>query len=235
MRKTLADRARRACESAALVLSGARGRGGGSRYALARGQRLALYRQEGPSDTCPACWPPAETPPKDAERELRDRESRMRSALRDNAWRIGSWLAVAPLAVLMGLRAPTVAAVMLTLLPVIAVGAALLYRYRLHSAPARFALYAGTCTFAASVSGIFGPLVLVPGFAAMNTLIFSSQGRRSERPLMLAMGVATVAVPLAMELLGVGPPRCAFEAETIVLLPRVTSSRPRSACSSWAE
>jgi serine/threonine-protein kinase len=232
LRKTLADeRAERARTRAELVLSGApTAREADRAYALREAaSALALYPDHvGASDTVLRLLAtPPETPPPDAERELRELdESRTQSALRDNAWRIASWSLVAPLPILMGLRAPMVASLMVALLLIIAVGAALLHRYRLHSAPARFALYAATCTFAASVSGIFGPLVLVPGFAAINTLIFSSQGRRSERPWMLVMGVCTVAVPLALELIGVLPPSMQFGPDAIVLLPRLSDFPP---------
>jgi serine/threonine-protein kinase len=232
LRKTLADeRAERARARAALVLSGApAAREADRAYALREAaSALALYPDhQGASETLLRLLAtPPETPPPEAERELADLdESRMRSALRDNAWRIASWLVVAPLALFMGLRAPRMASAMVGLLVIIAVGASLLYRYRLYSPPARFALYAATCTFAATVSGIFGPLVLVPGFAAINTLIFSSQGRRGERPLMLVMGVCTVAVPLVLELVGALPPSMRFEADAIVLLPRITGFPP---------
>jgi eukaryotic-like serine/threonine-protein kinase len=231
-RRTLADeRAQRARACAALVLAAGSGAREADRaYALREAaSALALCPDhQGASETVLRllATPPA-TPPPEAERELQTLDrARVQSALRDNVWRIATWSLLAPLPFLMGSRAPLLLAAMFALLLAIAVGAAALHRFRVHSPASRLTLYATTCAFVASVTGLFGPLVLVPGFAAINTLIFSSQGKRSERPLMMALGVCTVAVPLLLELSGLVPPSMRFDGETITLLPRVAGFPP---------
>jgi serine/threonine-protein kinase len=228
MRKALADeRAQRAHARAALVLAdGSRAGETDRAYALREAAgALALYpdHQDASATVLRLLATPPETPPPEAERELQALDgSRVQSSLRDNVWRIATWSLLTPLPFLMGARAPLVLAAMSALLLATAVGAVALHRHRVHSAASRLTLYATTCAFVASVAGIFGPLVLVPGFAAINTLIFSSQGKRSERPLMMVLGVCTVSIPLLLELSGLVPPSMRFDGETITLLPRVT-------------
>jgi hypothetical protein len=91
---------------------------------------------------------------------------------------------------------------------------------------ARLGLCALTCLIAALVSGVFGPLVLVPGFAAMNTVVFGAQSQPKERPFVVAIGGAAILVPLVLELTGVLPPSMRFEGGNIVLLPRVADFPP---------
>ena len=170
---------------------------------------------------------PPDTPPREALREINALErSHFRGAVRDNALRIALWMLLAPIPIAMGLRMPIVAATAIGLLGSAAAGAAVLWRSDSSSREARLALYALTCLVVATVSGMFGPLVLVPGFAAMNTVVFGVQSNRRERPLIVAMGAAAIVVPLVLELVGVIPPSMRFEPGAIVLLPRISDFPP---------
>jgi eukaryotic-like serine/threonine-protein kinase len=70
---------------------------------------------------------------------------------------------------------------------------------------------------------LFGPFVIVPGMAAINTLSFAVVVDRGvQRSWAVLVGTLAVFTPLLLELLRVLPPSFAFREGTIVLLPRMT-------------
>jgi eukaryotic-like serine/threonine-protein kinase len=73
----------------------------------------------------------------------------------------------------------------------------------------------------------FGPFVLVPGWAAQNTLVFAMHARRGlRRTLAIAIGTLALAIPLALELLGLVPPSFAFESGRLAIVSRVAELAP---------
>ncbi|NOU28418.1 MAG: protein kinase [Polyangiaceae bacterium] len=72
------------------------------------------------------------------------------------------------------------------------------------------------------LSGLFGPLVLIPGWAAANgmtyTMVFA---RRSQRAIALGLSLATVGIPLALELSGLVPPSYTFRDGLMIVHPRL--------------
>lgn len=74
----------------------------------------------------------------------------------------------------------------------------------------------------ACLSGLFGPLVLIPGWAAANgmtyTMVFA---KRSQRAMAIALSLATVGLPLALELSGVVPPSYTFRDGLMIVHPRL--------------
>ncbi len=78
-------------------------------------------------------------------------------------------------------------------------------------------------TIAAGVSSlIFGPLVMIPGLIASNTLFFAMHEPRLRTvKLFLLGGTAAIGLPLILELCGVLPPSMSFHDGVITLLPRM--------------
>ncbi|NUO54957.1 MAG: protein kinase [Polyangiaceae bacterium] len=232
MRKRLADqRASLAREHRQAALTGpVEGRAAARAAAMHEaGRALALV----PEHTAAAetvielIGTPPEAAPEETVVEMEALErGHLRGAVRDNAFRIATWLLVAPLGLAMGLRLPLIAAAIMGLIGLAVTGAVVLWRTGNSSIWARLGLCALTGVIAALVSSVFGPLVLVPGFAAMNTVVFGVQSRPRERPIVVLMGAASIVVPLLLEVAGVIPPSMRFENDTIVLLPRVANFPP---------
>ncbi|MBI2388436.1 MAG: hypothetical protein HYV09_02360 [Deltaproteobacteria bacterium] len=79
----------------------------------------------------------------------------------------------------------------------------------------------------ALASAHVGPFVLVPGWAAQNTLVFAMHARRgAPRITVIAAGTLAFLVPLALELLGVLPPSFRFEGGRLLIGSRVAALDP---------
>jgi serine/threonine-protein kinase len=85
-----------------------------------------------------------------------------------------------------------------------------------------------TCTATIGLSSLyFGPFVLVPGWAAQNTLIFAMHSRPgARRGAVIGVGTLALLVPLALELLGVVRPSFTFFGDTMVLKIAPANSTP---------
>jgi serine/threonine-protein kinase len=170
--------------------------------------------------------PPAEDP-REVDGELAALErGHSKGVLKDNAIRIGSWILLAPLPILMGLRIPWVGALAVALLGVGSMLAAGAWRFGFAGRAYRLGLFGLTSLLAVIMTSIFGPLVFIPGFAAMNTILFSVQAARWERALMITGGIASFLVPLSLELLGWVPASMTFEAGGLLIHPRMTEFPP---------
>jgi serine/threonine-protein kinase len=84
------------------------------------------------------------------------------------------------------------------------------------------ALLVSTLGLIASV-GVVGPFMLVPGIAAVNTILYVATADRSRRPWAIAAGCLAVAIPFALDLLGVVPSSIRFDGGALVTLPRIAS------------
>jgi serine/threonine-protein kinase len=72
------------------------------------------------------------------------------------------------------------------------------------------------------LSGLFGPLVLIPGWAAANGMTYTSVfAKRSHRMLAIGLSLSAVAVPLVLELAGVISPSYGFRDGLLVIHPRL--------------
>jgi len=79
-----------------------------------------------------------------------------------------------------------------------------------------------TTTLAISwMSGMCGPLFIVPTFLIANTVGFLMQPNRTRRPYVLGLTCAGLAVPLALEWAGLVPPSYVFRAGTMIVVNRV--------------
>jgi serine/threonine-protein kinase len=75
-------------------------------------------------------------------------------------------------------------------------------------------------------SFIFGPLILTPALAAMTVGMFMLEPDRGDHRWFLVGGVATVAVPLALELTGVLAPSLTFGADTMTVHADIAAFNP---------
>jgi serine/threonine-protein kinase len=73
-----------------------------------------------------------------------------------------------------------------------------------------FSLIVVSSLAVASMALIFGPLILLPSVAVVNTIAFMMNRDRTRRPFILACGVFSVLLPLALENAGVLPVSYAF-------------------------
>jgi hypothetical protein len=80
------------------------------------------------------------------------------------------------------------------------------------------------CTATIGISSLyFGPFVLVPGWAAQNTLIFAMHSRPgARRAVTIAVGTLALLVPLALELLGVAKKSFEFMPDTKEMVLRIS-------------
>jgi eukaryotic-like serine/threonine-protein kinase len=118
------------------------------------------------------------------------------------AVRLGMWFFLAPLVTLMGIRSGELAWFVVA---AIAIGGGFAignYSRGAASRTSRLLLVTFTSFATSSLSLILSPFVLVPGFAATNTLFFASATKKQDRVLAILLGVATILVPLGFEGLG---------------------------------
>ncbi|MBK8938915.1 MAG: protein kinase [Polyangiaceae bacterium] len=228
LRQKLADdQAEHARELASLALDGPEANREHNRSQAMReaGRALALFPEHDVARTVVLrllATPPGAIPDAVQQETTKLRASQGRSFLRDFSFRTISWIVFWPLVLLMGIKsAPVVGAALALVLG--CVGFAFwLSRKPSASSEWRLGLFGMTCALGVVLSSIFGPLVFVPGYVAVNTALFGAQCSKRHRAWVLAIGCATIAVPLALELAGVLPPSMSFSTEAVTLLPRAT-------------
>ena len=135
-----------------------------------------------------------------------------------------SWLAYAPLVLWMGVRHIGWGA----LCDVLFLAAAMASAYVAHAREGRVsratdvALVVSTLAIVAS-TGVVGPFMLLPGIAAVNTILYVGSAERSRRVWAIGAGCLAVAIPFALEISGILPPAVAFEGGALVTLPQIAS------------
>src|SRR5262249_19792203 len=75
----------------------------------------------------------------------------------------------------------------------------------------------------ASTTLFFGPFLLLPSIAGMNTMAFLFNPDRSRRPFIVGCGLAPILVPLALEAAGVLPASYEFGGKTISIVANALS------------
>jgi serine/threonine-protein kinase len=161
--------------------------------------------------------------PKAAERELDQLDKKhLRSAMRDHALRAATWILLLPFVFALGVRIGWLAAATSALLGATLALALLFYARGITNRHARLLLFGVVTLSGIALSGLLGPLVFVPGFYAVNTLLFSAQAPPAHRRFMIGAAIVALTAPLALELLGVLPPSMVITAEGVTLLPRMT-------------
>jgi serine/threonine-protein kinase len=163
---------------------------------------------------------PAAEPPPEAMLELeRTRAGEMRGTARFGAIAFLSWFLLAPFMWWSGIQKPEQWLVIAAMFSLPAVASLYLARRAAEpTEPAGF-LVLLVCTATIGVSALyFGPFVLVPGWAAQNTLIFAMHARPgARRAATIAIGTLALLVPLALELFGVVRPSFGFVGNTMTL------------------
>ena len=148
--------------------------------------------------------------------------------MRDNALRMATWLVLVPLGLLMGVVRPGYVAAMVALVVAVSALANIAWRRGLLSRSIRMTLLLGSTLLFTLMSGVFGPFLVVPAVAAMNTVLFSALAPKSERSLIIAVGLVPFLLPLMLELCGLVPASFEFAEGAITLMPRVLSFTPGS-------
>ncbi len=78
-------------------------------------------------------------------------------------------------------------------------------------------------------AGLFGPLIAMPAFVAINATAYFVFIERRRRPLLLALLVLAILLPLALELAGLVPASYAFRDDAMIVVPRAISLNPAAA------
>jgi len=227
------EQAQRHTLNAQLALAGVAQGGPESDTARARGMRelstaLALDpSHEGAMHTLmKVLLDPDITLPKEAEEELLEvnRQDRVKAA---NATSVAyaAWLLPFPLLILMGVRSWGVMVLMGTFL-FLQIALSLWMGLTGNVLP-RFVRWTIPATFitVCSLSALFGPLVLVPGAAAVNgavMMVSLRANRVTQRGIMLA-AISAITLPWVLQLTGVLPPAYAFEGGVWQVLPQVVN------------
>ena len=119
----------------------------------------------------------------------------------------GAWWA-------MGLRDVAFAAICIAAFALTGVVSLLTYRDRV----GRFPWMTLAASGAIMLIGIaFGPFLLTPTLAIVNTMCHVIVGRKENRPTMVLLGVATILVPLGLELGGITPSTFEFRDGALIL------------------
>jgi serine/threonine-protein kinase len=148
---------------------------------------------------------PSELPP-EAIAELAERAKTRRIAvLRSTAMRTLTWLLAMPIVVAFGVTHwgfATVAISTVVITTAIAVG---IWRTGRTSESAMLLFYVASVVTIGSLSLIFGPLVLVPGFVVTNAMFFTLDAPKPSRKWILLLGLAAIVLPYVAELVGLLP------------------------------
>jgi serine/threonine-protein kinase len=165
--------------------------------------------------------PAGELPPEVATELTERRERDTAKAARRVAIGYGSWLAATPLLLWMGVRSGALLAVMFAIgLGLVTWAAWAARRGRMTEGqvaaamPFAFMLVSALCL-------ILGPLVIVPTMAVTHASIVAVSARPSPRVrhFITALSLGSVAIPFALQLLGLVPPSYVFEDGALVIRP----------------
>jgi hypothetical protein len=170
--------------------------------------------------------PPTRIPPEVDAKIAREDDEQGVAQARIGALSGAGWLLIIPFLGWMGVRswaAVSIFAIAMVLLQVIS------WRVVITRRPTPF-----TLRLVASVVGIviawssliFGPLILTPALAAMTVGMFMLEPDRGEHRWFLVGGLAVIAVPFALELLGIMEPSLRIGTDGILVNVRLAAFEP---------
>jgi serine/threonine-protein kinase len=165
--------------------------------------------------------PPEVPPPEASDRLLPSEDGVSSYALRTLVRRLALWAALVPLALSLGVRSWPAAALSIGAIGVAAALATVAQRAGHPCRAWHLALLVVTCGAVATFSGLFGPFVLVPALSATVATSYAMFHGSRDRLVPIALGIAAIVVPLALELCGVLPASLTFAPDGILLLPRM--------------
>ncbi|MBL8719070.1 MAG: protein kinase [Myxococcales bacterium] len=172
--------------------------------------------------------PPGDPPPEALAELDQSRDDERKATARGGAVAFLSWLLVLPLLLFAGLADGTVWVGFALMLGVPALAAAWVARRKgpLTDRVGFGVLLATTSAIALS-SAYLGPFIVVPAWAAQNTLVFAMHARAGwPRFGAIAIGTFAVIAPLALELTGVISPSFRFVGGKLELASRVVTLSP---------
>jgi serine/threonine-protein kinase len=226
LRKQLArEHSREAARAAQLAMSGGAGATEERKRALREVSRAVALDPEEPEAMRTLVRLMTEAPkelPPEAQAELDGaHEHSQRVSARVTGLGYLSWLLYAPFVLWMGLRNGAWGVLCDVLFVVAAVASLSAARAR-H--PGRGALDVTMIISTVAIvcsTGLFGPFVLLPGLAAVNTIAFVVAADRSRRKVAVALGGLCIVTPVLLELTGMLPQQTAFQGGTLVVLPQI--------------
>src|SRR5688500_15663283 len=107
--------------------------------------------------------------------------------MRDHALRAGTWILLLPFLLVLGVRIGWLMAVVSGLLVACFGTAVAFYLKGITNRYARMTLFLLVMSTGVGLTGVLGPLVFVPGFVAVNTLLFTAQAPPRHRWIMVAV------------------------------------------------
>ena len=161
---------------------------------------------------------PKELPP-GALAELEERRAaRRRAVLRSTAVRTLTWLLGMPIVIAFGVTDWALAGLTgAAVLGASAIGI-FLWRTGRTSESALLGFYAASVIAVGSLSSIFGPFILVPGFVVTNAMFFALDAPPSARKWIVLLALLAIIVPYALSLAGVLPMPYEFTADGALLV-----------------
>lgn len=138
-----------------------------------------------------------------------------------------AWLALVPVGLANGVRdVPTFVAMVALTVGAAAVAFKIVWT-RQSSAVSSLLLYVFTLAAIATLSGLFGALVLVPGMATATATFFSlSNSLKRGRAIILAFALLSIAVPFGLEVLGLTPTHYVFDQGRLCIHPVLLNFSP---------
>ncbi len=168
--------------------------------------------------------PPADPPPEAVAELERSQDDERRSTARFGALAFFSWIFVLPFLLVAHLRTPLAWAGFAAMLALPSITAAWAARRKTALTDrVGFAVLVASTSAIALSSAYLGPFVVVPAWAAQNTLVFAMHAKAgAARFGAIAIGSLAVLGPLALELLGVIAPSHEFSGDKLELISRIT-------------
>jgi serine/threonine-protein kinase len=162
--------------------------------------------------------PPKALPAEVAESLDRDEERSVTRAARVGTWLFASLIGFVPLTMWMGVRSWTMVGGIVVLVLWCIGALAATGRWWPANQQGLYPAYVASSMTIAGIATLFGPLVVVPGMAAVNTVTFLMQFRRV-RWWPVVVGCASFSVPLGLQQLGVLRPSYLFARGRMELVP----------------
>jgi eukaryotic-like serine/threonine-protein kinase len=168
-----------------------------------------------------------EAPPQDVLDQLEQADAQSRATGLKRAallYSLPAILFLAPAAFVMNAKGPGYVALSLASFLAAALVAVVCYRFPHLSRRAPWLTIASSIAIACS-SVLFGVYVFLPTLVVANTICHAITTRRQHRPTIVALGILTLLVPVALELAGIGPNAHTFVDGSLVLSSQVFELR----------
>jgi hypothetical protein len=165
--------------------------------------------------------PPTTIPPEVAEQLAAQQQNVIRSGLRFTVLAIVMTLAFLPLVIALGIRRVEFAVAICVPAALTCAVAFAGSRARSIKRPIQYATLVFLVLTLAGLSRLFGPLILMPAFLAGVAIVMQAHPERQFRVVGLAACVATMIVPLVLELVGILPTSYEFAGGRMSVLPQL--------------